>query len=325
MNKLFGLFLLALACWVPTSADAAARFAVCTSACTWDNTSTAMWSTSSGGATGASAPGSGDTVTFDGATCVGGVTCTITTFAGTITAQTITWGACTASTTGCIIDASINNTNFTLNNSGGGVVVFNGSGSGTRKWLSGTGTYNLTTANTNAAFNFGTTTNDQGSVFSGATWAFTSTTANTNQWPISVPSTSISFGPTTITPAATGKSSVYINGSGNTTFSTLTMSGPITFGAVAGATVTVTGALTITGNSSSTPSLITSIFNGGTFTLSIGAASAISWTSFREVIVSGAGGLTATNCLDFGRNTISGGNSCTAPSGGGGGGRIIGG
>src|SRR6185312_14968270 len=118
MNRLFGLLLLALAFLASAApAEAANRFAVCSTTCTWDNTSTAMWSTTSGGATGASAPTASDAVIIDAATCVGGTTCTITTFAGTISVQNITWGACTASTTGCIVKADTNNTNFTINGS----------------------------------------------------------------------------------------------------------------------------------------------------------------------------------------------------------------
>lgn len=320
MNKLFGLFLLALAFLTPGTADAAARFAVCTTTCTWDNTSTAMWSTSSGGATGASAPVAGDDVTINGATCVGGTTCTITTFAGTISVQSITWGACTASTAGCIIDASVNNTNFTVSGTSGS--PFNGAGTGTRKWLSGTGTYTLTNTNVNAVFDFSTTTNDTGSVFSGATWILGSAAANTSPFPALSITGSSSFGPTTISTSATGKATVQITG-GTPTFASLVLAGPLTLST---GNFTVTGAISSTGTAASTPSIIQSNALGSVRTLTIGAASTMSWTGFREITIAGAGGLAVSNCLDFGRNTISGGNSCTAPSvGGGGGGRIIGG
>jgi len=71
-------------------------------------------------------PVSADNVTLDAATCVGGTTCTITVNTNfNITA--LTMGACTASTTGCILDFSINNNNVTL--TGG---LFDVSGTGTR-------------------------------------------------------------------------------------------------------------------------------------------------------------------------------------------------
>src|SRR5258708_36798458 len=90
-----------LLCLFTTVASAANRFAVCTTTCTWDGASTAMWSTSSGGATGASVPGASDPVIFDGSTCVGGTTCT-TTVNTNPTIASLTMGSCTASTTGCI-------------------------------------------------------------------------------------------------------------------------------------------------------------------------------------------------------------------------------
>jgi hypothetical protein len=84
-------------------------------------------------------------------------------------------GACTASTTGCIIDASVNNTNFTIDDAGGGNAgLFNGSGIGTRAWKAGTGTYNLTATSASLFIEMSTTTNDT-SVFSGATWNLSGT------------------------------------------------------------------------------------------------------------------------------------------------------
>ncbi len=105
-----------------------------------------MWSASSGGATGASVPGSGDSVTLDAATCVGGVTCTVTlNFGGPITIQSLTMGACTASTTGCIFDNSVNNNNITMTATG---TAFNISGSGTRNIKLGSATYEISGSNT---------------------------------------------------------------------------------------------------------------------------------------------------------------------------------
>lgn len=298
--------------FVSDLAEAAARFAVCTTTCTWDNTSTAMWSASSGGATGASAPTSADTVTFDAATCVGGTTCTITTFAGTISAQSITWGACTASTTGCIIDADTNDTNFTIN--GIGVTLFSGTGTGTRKWLAGSGTYTLTISNTNGCFSMATTTNDQGSVFSGATWNCTVTAANTWTWN----GGGFSFGPTTINGNSGGGNAAI---GGTNTFASLTVNGPNWLAFPKAATTTVTGALTLNG-SSSTPVMLTSTDIDTIATVSLGAASTGTWTTLRVLTTSGAAALTATNCLSFLRVTLANGGSCTAPVVGG---EIIGG
>src|SRR6266576_3994950 len=106
---LAAIFLLLSLC----SADAANRFAVCTTTCTWDGASTAMWSTTSGGATGASVPGSADAVVIDNASCIGGTTCTITVNTNfNVLSLSIT--GCNASTTGCILDFSVNNNTVTI-------------------------------------------------------------------------------------------------------------------------------------------------------------------------------------------------------------------
>ena len=318
MKKLFGLFLLALACWAPDVAQAANRWAVCATTCTWDNTSTAMWSSvGSGGATGASAPVAGDDVILDGATCVGGTTCTITTFAGTISAASITWGACTASTTGCIIAANTNNTNFTLSSST--AFVFSGTGTGTRKWTAGTGTYALTSTNAfNGCFTMATITNDQGSTFNSATWTCSGTIGNNN--PRSWNGGGFSFGPTTFN-ANTSRGSMQI--SGTNTFSSLTIGAPNNI--VLSATQTISGSLTISGSSSSNPINISANSIDGAQTLSLGSASSADWLTIRGITLSGVGVLSATNCLNLGYVTLNGG-TCAAPAGGGGGGgRIIGG
>jgi hypothetical protein len=138
----------------PLAADAANRFAVCTTACTWDAADTSMWSTTTGGGTGASVPGSADVAIFDGATCVGGTTCTITVGAAyNPTIQQITFGACTASTTGCVLDFSVNNNSPTLS------VAMVISGTGTRSLKMGSGTFTFTTAGATTPWDAGTTTN----------------------------------------------------------------------------------------------------------------------------------------------------------------------
>lgn len=295
-------------------AEAAARFAVCSGTCTWDNTSTAMWATSSGGATGASAPVAGDDVTLDANTCVGGTTCTITTFAGTIAANSITWGACTASTTGCIIDASVNNTNFTLTSAGAS--SFSGSGSGTRKWLAGTGTYDLTQTGANNCFAMQTVTNDQGSVFSGATWSCSGNTTGARGWQ----GGGFSFGPTTFN-ANTSRGSLTITGVN--TFSSLTINGPNLVLFSNGTTQTISGALSVNGVSSSSPVQLQSNAIDTAATISLGSASSGSWAVLRAITTSGAAALTISNCFNLGRNTLANGGACNGPSAGGG--RIIGG
>jgi hypothetical protein len=316
MKYLFSIILLGLAFLSPDIAQAANRFAVCSTACTWDNTSTAMWCATDTQCTGASAPVAGDDVIFNGNTCVGGTTCTITTFAGTISAATITWGACTASTTGCIIAANTNNTNFTISSGGG--TAFNGSGTGTRTWTAGSGTYALTSTNANGCFNMQTTTNGTGSTFNNATWTCSGATSNGRAWHTG----GFSFGPTTFN---TNSSGGFLTVTGAATFSSLTIGAPqyVTFGN--SVTVTISGALAISGGSSTAITTIKSNDDNIAATLSLGTAQALSWMALRAITTSGGNALTGTNCFDLGRNTLASSGTCTVPSAGGGGGRIIGG
>lgn len=318
MRKLFGAILLALAFLAPDLAQAASRFAICSTTCTWDNTSTAMWAATSGGATGASVPVAGDDVVIDANTCVGGTTCTITTFSGTISAGTITWGACTASTSGCIIDASVNNTNFTLSSTAG--AAFSGTGSGTRQWKAGTGTYTLTTSNSNGCVNMQTTTNDT-SVFSGATWICGASGGASNNQNNHLGGKS--YGPFTLS-GNTNRGPRLITGAN--TFASLTIGGPNFVNFTNSVTQTITGALTTTGSSSSSPISITSNFTETVATLSLGSASSGDWVTIRAITTSGAAAFSGTNCLNLGLVTLANSGTCTAPSGGtSSGGRIIGG
>lgn len=301
MNKLFGLFLLALA-FVPGVAEAANRFAVCATTCTWDNTSTAMWSTTSGGATGASAPGSFDDVILDAATCVGGTTCTITTFAGTITIQTMNMGACTASTSGCILEASTNNTNFSTNGGGG----WNNNGAGTRTHNMGNGTYTFTAnsnwnVNSSATINAGSSTllfsNASGGSFGGGGKTYAT----------------VSFG--AISGSTLGAHSV----SGSNTIATLTIAAPNRINFANGITQTVTTMTNVTGSQTQ------GVYIGGNTTFGSSAISSANnwtctWCAITAMAFSGGGTFTATNSVNLGINS-----GITITGGGSGGGRIIGG
>src|SRR6476620_2626099 len=137
MNKLFGLFLLAFAFLAPDVAQAANRFLTCATTCTITAIDTSIWGTTTGG-TGASVPGASDDVILDGATCVGGTTCTATMGAGyNPTWISVTQSACTASTAGCILDLSANNNNVTVTGSN----CYTNTGAGTRTINMGSGTW----------------------------------------------------------------------------------------------------------------------------------------------------------------------------------------
>ncbi len=239
MKKLLlalGAFLLLTA-----SADAASRFAVCTVTCTWDNSSTAMWSTSSGGGTGASAPTSVDDAIFDSATCVGGVTCT-TTVNANLSVRTLAIGTCTAATTGCILDFSVNNNNIqfaaatpALSLTGTGVRTLK-MGSGTWTFGQASGTMitaatvtNLTmVASASTIVTNHTNTNPISTVTfntgSGITWGKLTINGNVNQGVFSI----IGSGAGTATFSdlrINGPNWVDYNGSGLHTMSTITISG----------------------------------------------------------------------------------------------------
>lgn len=283
-----------------TQVEAASRFLVaCTTTCTWDNSSTAIWSASSGGAPGSSAPTSSDNVTLDASSCVGGLTCTITVNAN-LSISSLTMGACTASTAGCILDFSVNNNTISL-------ASFDNSGTGTRTLLMGTSPWtlsagwtmttvtNLTFSNAGSTINFTATSSSARTVSLGTSKTYGTINFNTNT---SLGGYSI-FG---TTPTITA---LNIFGSGMVAFAN-------------GSTFNIT-TLAITGTSS-VPVLLESASPGNTTALVVTNNATVAWTTFREIVFSGGGNITATNSLDGGRNSISGGGvlAITPPSVGGG-------
>jgi hypothetical protein len=305
MKKLFGLFLLGLTALAPDLAQAAARFAVCTTTCTWDNTSTAMWSTTSGGATGASAPVAADDVTLDANTCVGGTTCTITTFAGTISITSLTMSNCTASTAGCILDASANNTNFTISGSS----CYANGGSGTRTLNMGNGTW---TCSSNTAF-WSIVASSSFNANS-STLAFTGTGGTSSR--------RFTGGAKTynVVSVASGSSAFIPSGATITTF---TVSPGNRINLAAGASLTITTLTNIAGSSSAQTLFNNENPTNGASTISSANNWTCDWCGFSGMTFSGGGTFAGTNSFSFNQNT---GITITAPSGGGGGGgRIIGG
>lgn len=307
-NLLIALALL----WV-IPADAANKFLVlCTTACTWDNTNDAIWSTSTGGLNNTTHPTSADTATLDANSCVGGLTCTIT-IGANLAMQTFTWGACTASTSGCIIDNS-GNFNITLNSSG--ALAFSGTGAGTRKFISGTGIYSITMTGANL-FSMAITTNlDAASTFN-ATWSILGATASSRTFA----GGGLSYGPITFGANSSGGTSGI---SGTNTFSSIVFGLPNAI--VIGATTTVTNGLTTSGGSSTSQGIVIPSVIDTPAIITSANAMLPQWLAFRALTFQGGGNATCTNCFDLGRNTISGGGtlSITSPSSGSGG-KIIGG
>lgn len=301
MRYLSRFFIPLVLLWV-LPAEAANRFAVCTVTCTWDASSTAMWSTTTGGAIGASAPGTGDAVVFDGATCVGGVTCTITLNAPN-NVQSITSGACTASTTGCIIDNSVNNNNITLS----GNVAWSNSGTGTRNVKLGSATYTISTntctsdpwtwtTTTNLTFSAGTSTINFTGSYSGSTGCTFALGALSYN--------NVNF-------SGSGNK-VGINISGSNIFASLSFTAPGNATFVGSITNSI-GTLAIAGSNSS-PFLLASSASNAQTTINLTTSATITATGFKGIIFT----TTAPTVTgwDFGDN--SGFTAINAPSTGGG-------
>lgn len=289
------------------AADAANRFGVCAVTCTWDASSTAMWSASTGGATGASVPTSADSVTFDAATCVGGVTCTITVNTNFSVLQ-ITMGTCTASTAGCILDFSANNNSPTIG--GGG---WSNSGTGTRTLNCGSGTFNFPSSSfvqstsTGLTFNCGSATFSFTGTGAGATGALTMGGGGQTIGTLSIG-------------ANTGGGAFSLNPNTAITVGTLNISAPQYIAQNNGTTLTVTNAINISGSSSNQIGFASSSVNNAA-TISSANNGTYTWASFRDMTFTGGGTFTATNAFNNGHNP---GITITAPASGGGGGRCIG-
>lgn len=291
-------------------AFAAARFLVCVTTCTITSSDTTIWSASSGGATGASVPGSSDTVTLDAATCVGGVTCTATlNFGGTWTIQSLTMGTCTASTTGCIFDNSVNNNNITLTLAGS---AFSGTGSGVRNFKLGTATYTLSGSST-ATWTFANVTNLTMTA-SNATVAFSSAGGIKNFFG----GTSQTYGTVTFAGATGAGRAVF---STAFTANTLTLTAP-NFLVLDHLTIPVVGTTLNMVGTASSPIGVISDQIGTQASMSVPASQTAQWTSFRDVAIT-SNTLTAINSANLGDNS---GVTITTPQAlGSGGGTLIGG
>lgn len=312
MNKLFGLFLLAVAFLAPVGAEAANCFWVGGTG-TWDGTNTGgggaggiKWASGTGGASPCAGGGTGgspaaaDNATFDAAS--GGGTVTVNT---TVALTNLTAGAFTGT-----LDFATNNNNVTAS----GDVVFSGSGTRTINMGSGTWTLGGTGANT---FLIGPTITGLTITTTNAVLVLNGNSANRA---VNF-GTSNTFASLTISNNST-RGWIGLNCTTACTFGSVTIGTGNAVGFSQGVTTTITGALTMTGTSAA-PVLLTSTASGtNVATVSVGSASTLDWGGILRVTRSGAGTLNGTNCLDFGGNTSI--TSCAAPAGGGGGGRIIG-
>jgi hypothetical protein len=116
---------------------------------TWDNTSTANWSTTSGGASGASAPTAADDVIFDANSNTGtnDFTVTLGTSPACLTLNTTGIDPATAMTVDGTGNLTVSGTTFTLTNK------VSWTNTGTITFNAGSGTTNVTTAGVSIASN----------------------------------------------------------------------------------------------------------------------------------------------------------------------------
>lgn len=311
MNKLFGLFLLALAIFSPVNAGAAT--------CFWFGGSnnlnnTGSWFAATGGTGGACAAAGGwpnstaDVATFDASSGTGTVTRNVSWTVGTINFSTATGG-------------------LTLGNSGDTAAVqldvLTANGSGTRTLNLGASTWTCGRTSTNCiwqisgASNLTLNPNTSTVVFDASAGGAT---------PLCWLGNSVSYNNIIFNPSAVAVASRrgYNCNTGALTIANLTIGAPNTFELQGSANWTITGALSFSGGTPS-GSAITWFFTNDltsvhTFTLSGGAATC-DWCAFYG-ITAATNAITANNSFNLGRNTNI---TINPPSGGGGGGRIIGG
>lgn len=276
----------------PTIANATAKFLVlCTTACTWDNTNDAIWSLSSGGVNNTTHPVAADTVTIDANSCVGGLTCTITVNAN-LSITSLTFGTCTASTTGCILDFSTNNNTISVGS-------VSGTGTGTRTLNMGNGAWTINGVGT--VWDYTTTTNLTHNSNS-SSMAFTGTS---NQ------KTMIGGGKSFGNVSATS-SNFYFSISGSPTLNSLSVTAPLFLYFATGTTTTITTAFTLNAAGSATNNLFIESLNPGTqATISVPSGTAtINWAAINSMVFTGGATFTANNSV----GRVTSGITINAPS-----------
>ncbi len=265
----------------------------------WDASTTTHWSATTGGAGGASAPTTGDSVTFDASS--GGGTVTADTTINNLSLADITSGAFTGT-----LDFSVNNPNITLTSTTG----FNASGSGVRKYLMGSGTFTFT--GTGGFLWFLSGSNIDGTSNFAANYTFTANTTTTKTFT----GAGKTYGTLTVS-ANTSRGMFDMVGAN--TFSNIVLAAGTNFRLAKNTTITISNPFTWTGTSSLPINLFSdNPSSGGAPTISIASGtSSLDWGGVYEIAVTGGGTFNATNSFDFGRR--SGWTSFSAPSAGGGG------
>ncbi len=281
------------------SAQAANRFWV-GGTDTWDATAGSKWSTTTGGAGGASIPGSADVAIFD----TGSGTVTVAaSIGGTNTVSGIRNTGGANSFTGTLNFATnsptITTGDFVFTAAGTPVIT----GGGT---LTVTGSLGFDVTGANASSNFTAMT---------VVMAYSGAAGNAQTFA----GAGRSYGGLTINGRSNGTD---INATGANTFGVLTINGPGQFLPPSATTQTVTGTLNIGGTSTSLAVIRNNNTNASVVaTLAIsGAAINASYAAFKNITVTG-GTISGTAIFDLGGNT---GITASAPPAGSGG-KIIGG
>lgn len=298
MNKLFGLFLLAIACWVPATAQAAACFWV---GGTGNINDTSKWMTASGGGTPCAAAGgwpnsTADTATFDASSGGGTITRNVNWTVGTLTMSAFT------GTMGNSGDTATVNLN-TFTNSGSGTRTLN---LGASTWTCGISGTTACTWSVTGATNLTLNGNTSAVVFNGSLTGLQFALLGT-----------FTYNNLTFAADAVGRAGTQLGGTW--TAATVSVAAPNYF-SISNAPVATT--LTVTGGAIG--SFVS--FAGSTFgtktQLTLTNAASCDYCTFRDMQIN-TSSITATNSINLGNLTNI---SVTAPSPpGGGGGRIIGG
>lgn len=295
MKRLFVIFALMIC---SMQANAASRFMVlCVVTCTWDNSNTTIWSATSGGAGGQSAPVAGDVVTLDGSTGGGTVT---------VNANLAIAGLTTSAFTGTL-DFSANNNSLTTSagwiDGGSGVHTIN-MGNNTWTFTQVNGTPINITLSANITLNANSSTILLSAVPTGArVLTFGAKTINN----------------LTVTNAAWQPFMIDLNGNNSFTIAgnlALTNVGFVRMPSAG--TLTVTGSFTWDGTSTNQGVMLTTNASTSPSTLSVGSAVTLSWLLIQNITKAGASSIICNNCFDGGGNT---GITINKP----GGGRVIGG
>lgn len=269
----------------------------------WSDTT--HWATSSGGAGSTGIPVTGDSVTFDGSSGGGTVTCDVV---SGLSLLSLTAGAFTGT-----LDFTGTNPDLTFTANG---TALNLSGTGARKYLLGSGTFTFTGTSASAYVDIGTTTNLDPTSVTTCGLAFTASTSAERQ----INGGGRTLGALTIN-ANTGRGGFRIFSAN--TFSSVTVAAGtsyVMFPASTTNTITGSAGLALNGSSSNPILVMANTPNSGTATISLSSGtSAPTWSAFMGITTTGSGTMTATNSFDLGRNTLDTGDTITAPSGGGGG------